>query len=74
MKESADLADRPDDRMLWEQAAQVIIATLEYAISLEATPDYSITKWIPPAGLRLATVVVLRSAGTNRVEITHEEV
>ena len=71
--ESASIADRPDDRTLWEQAAKVIIPTLEYAQSLEATPDCSITRWIPPAGLGLATVVIVRLAGTSRVEITYEE-
>jgi hypothetical protein len=71
--ESASIADRPDDRTLWEQAAKVIIPTLEYAQSLEATPDCSITRWIPPAGLGLETVVIVRLAGTSRVEITYEE-
>ena len=73
MTESVNIADRPDDRTLWEQAAKVIIPTLEYAQSLEATPDCSITRWIPPAGLGLATVVIMRLAGTTRVEITYEK-
>jgi hypothetical protein len=72
MAESATLADRPDDRTLWEQAAKAIIPTLEYAQSLEATPAYSITRWIPPAGLRLATVIVLEAAGKTGVEIAYE--
>ena len=70
--DSATLADRPDDRTLWKQAERVIIPTLEYAQSLEATPIYSITRWIPPIGLRLATVIVLNVKGTTSVEITYE--
>jgi hypothetical protein len=50
----------------------VIIPTLEYAQSLEATPIYSITRWIPPIGLRLATVIVLDVKGKTSVEITYE--
>jgi hypothetical protein len=74
MTESAILADRPDDRTLclWDQAAKAIIPTLEYAQSLEATPIYSITRWIPPAGLRLATAIVLEAAGKTGVEIAYE--
>jgi hypothetical protein len=73
MTESVNIADRPDDRTLWEQAAKVIIPTLEYAQSLEATPDCSIRRSIPPAGLGLATVVIVRLAATTRVEITYEK-
>ena len=72
MTETATLADHPDDRTLWEQAAKAIIPTLEYAQSLEATPIYSITRWIPPAGLRLATAIVLEAAGKTGVEIAYE--
>jgi len=50
----------------------VIIPTLEYAQSLEATPVYSITRWIPPVGRRLATVIVLDVQGKTSVEITYE--
>jgi hypothetical protein len=71
LTESATLADRPDDRTPWEQAAKAIIPTLEYTQSLEATPIYSITRWIPPAGLRLATVIVLKVAGETDVEIIY---
>ena len=72
ISDSATLADRPDDRTLWKQAERVIIPTLEYAQSLEATPIYSITRWIPPVGLRLATVIVLDVEGKTSIEITHE--
>jgi hypothetical protein len=51
-----------------EAAEKAIISTLEYAQSLEATPAYSITSWIPPVGLRLATVIVLEAAGKTGVE------
>lgn len=70
MTESATLTDRPDDRALWEQAARVLIPTLGYAQSLGATPIYSITRWSPPAGLQLATVIVLDVPGRTSVEIT----
>jgi len=73
MAESATLADLPDDRTLWKQAERVIIPTLEYAQSLEASPIYSITRWIPPAGLRLATVIVLDVAGKTSVEIAYQD-
>jgi hypothetical protein len=72
MTESATLTDRPDDRALWEHAARVIIPTLEYAQSLEATPIYSITRWSPPAGLQRATVIVLDVAGRTSVEISYQ--
>ena len=72
LTESATLADRPDDRTPWEQAAKAIIPTLEYTQSLEATPIYSITRWIPPVGRRLATVIVLDVEGKTSVEITYE--
>ena len=74
LTESATVADRRDDRTLWEQAAKAIIPTLEYTQSLEASPIYSITRWIPPAGLRLATVIVLNAPGETGVEITYESV
>jgi hypothetical protein len=37
----------------------MIIPNLEYTVSLEGTPAYTVTRFIPPRGVRLATIVVL---------------
>jgi len=51
----------------------VIIPTLEYAESLEGTPIYSMTRWSLPAGLQLATVIVLDVASRTGVVISYPE-
>jgi hypothetical protein len=72
MTQSATLTDRPDDRALCKQAGTVIIPTLEYPQSLEATPISSIRTSSPPAGLQLATVIVLDVPDRTCVKITYQ--
>ena len=73
--DAAALATSCNERSLWRLAAQVIIPNLEYAVSLDGTPAYTVTRYIPPPGVGLATIVVLDMCGVTRkkVEITHED-
>jgi hypothetical protein len=69
---SAGTWRRPD---LWDpfkEAAHVIDAGLWYRTSFDATPDRSVTRWLPPDGSGLATVAVYSQGPETAVLIRHE--
>jgi hypothetical protein len=60
---------------LWDpfkEAAHVIDAGLWYRTSFEATPERSVTRWLPPDGSGLATVAVYAQGPETAVLIRHE--
>ena len=59
------------DAIQWTRSAQVIDPTQSYTASLDATPDRSVIRWIPPAGSRLATVTFLSQAADTTVLIRY---
>ena len=59
------------DAFQWTRSAQVIDPTQSYTTSLEATPDRSVIRWIPPAGSGLATVIFLSQAAETTVLIRY---
>jgi hypothetical protein len=62
---------RPD---LWDpfiEAADVIDPSQWYATSFDATPDRSVTRWLPPNGSGLATVAVYSQGSETAVLIRH---
>ena len=54
----AGLSDESDASQ-WKQSAEVIDPMQPYTTSLEAAPDWSVTRWIPPIGSGQATVIIL---------------
>jgi hypothetical protein len=63
---------RPD---LWDpftEAADVIDAGLWYTTSFDATPERSVTRWLPPDRSRLATVAVYSQGSDTAVLIRHK--
>jgi hypothetical protein len=75
MTDAAALATSCNERSMWRLAARMIIPTLEYAVSLDGTPACTVTRYVPPAGVGLATIVVLDLRGVARrtVEITYDD-
>jgi hypothetical protein len=59
------------DAFQWTRSAQAIDPTQLYTTSLEATPDRSVIRWIPPAGSGLATVIFLSQAAETTVLIRY---
>jgi hypothetical protein len=62
---------RPD---LWDpftEAAHVIDPHLWYTTSFDATPERSVTRWVPPDGSGLATVAVYTQGSETAVLIRH---
>lgn len=57
------------DAIQWTRPVEVIDPRQSYRTSLEATPDRSIIRWIPPAGSGLATVIFLSQAAETTVLI-----
>jgi hypothetical protein len=59
----------PGRRDLWDpftEAADVIDPGLWYTTSFDATPERSVTRWLPPDGSGLATVAVYSQGGPRR--------
>jgi hypothetical protein len=61
------------DAFQWTRSAQVIDPTQLYTTSLEATPDRSVIRWIPPAGSGLATVIFLSQPAETTVLIRYAQ-
>ena len=59
------------DAIQWTRSVQVIDPTQSYTTSLEATPDRSVLRWIPPTGSGLATVIFLAQAAETTVLIRY---
>jgi len=68
---SAGTWGRPDVWDPFKEAAHVIDAGLWYRTSFEATPDRSVTRWLPPDGSGLATVAVYSQGSETAVLIRH---
>ena len=69
---SAATWGRPDIWDPFKEAAHVIDADLWYRTSFDATPDRSVTRWLPPDGSGLATVAVYSQGSETAVLIRHE--
>ena len=54
------------------EAAHVIDPFLWYRTSFDATPERSVTRWLPPDGSGLATVAVYSQGSETAVLIRHE--
>jgi hypothetical protein len=68
---SAATGGRPDVWDPFKEAAHVIDAGLWYRTSFDATPDRSVTRWLPPDGSGLATVAVYSQGSETAVLIRH---
>jgi hypothetical protein len=53
------------------EAAQLIDRAAWYMTSFDATPTYSVTRWVPPEGSGLATVSVCSQPVGTTVVITY---
>ena len=75
MADAAALATSDDKQRLWRLAARTIMPNLEYAISLDGTPAYTVKRYVPPAGVGLATIVALDLRGMKRksIEISYDD-
>ena len=60
-------------RVAYQQAAAAVNPCLCYEMSLDAAPGYSVTRYLPPAGLGVATVVVLELPAATSVEVTYDD-
>ena len=67
----AALGDNPGDAFGWTAAADVVDPAQWYTVSLDAKPDSSVTRWSPPEGSGLASVIVFSQAAETAVLIRH---
>ena len=65
------MSDEPDGWDPFAEAAQMIDPDAWYTTSFDATPSYSVTRWAPPDGSRLATISVCSQAAGTTVAITY---
>ena len=63
---------RPDVWNPFVEAAHVIDPGVWYRTSFDATPERSVTRWLPPDGSGLATVAVYSQGSETTVLIRHE--
>jgi hypothetical protein len=75
MTDAAALATSDDEQNLWRLAARMIMPNLEYAVSLDGTPAYALTRYVPRPGVGLATIAVLDldRVQRKRIEITYDD-
>lgn len=69
---SAAAAGAPDGWDPFAEAADVIDPRLWYVRSLDITPERSITRWLPPSGSGLPTVLVCAQASDTTVLIRYD--
>ena len=69
---SAATVGTPGDWDPFAEAAEVIDPYLWYVTSLDATPERSITRWLPPSGSGLPTVLVCSQASDTSVLIRYD--
>ena len=69
---SAATEATPGDWDPFAEAADVIDPRLWYVTSLDATPERSITRWLPPSGSGLPTVLVCAQASDRTVLIRYD--
>ena len=62
---------RPDVWNPFVEAAHVIDPGVWYRTSFDATPERSVTRWLPPDGSGLATVAVYSQGHETAVLIRH---
>jgi hypothetical protein len=63
----ADLSDP----FRWGRSAEVIDPARTYTMSLQADPNGSVTRWTPPEGSGLPTVLLLSQASETTLLIRH---
>jgi len=68
---SANLQGDSDDRHLWTRAADVIDSAHLYTAALDATPDWSVIRWIPAEESGLPTVILFSEGANTTVMIRH---
>ena len=68
---SADGDAEPGGWDPFAEAARTIDPGVWYTTSFDATPEQSVTRWIPPEGSGLATVAVCAQPAGSTVVITH---
>ena len=68
----AGTSGRPDDWDPFAEAADVIDPRLWYTTSFDATPEQSITRWLPPNGSGSPTVIVCSQASETTVLIRYD--
>jgi hypothetical protein len=54
------------------EAADVIDPSRSYTTSFDATPEQSLTRWLPPSGSGLPTVAVCSRGSETTVVITYD--
>ncbi len=69
---SAATARTPGDWDPFAEAADVIDPRRWYVTSFDATPERSITRWLPPSGSGLPTVIVCSQASDTTVLIRYD--
>ena len=69
---SAATARTPGDWDPFAEAADVIDPRRWYVTSFDATPERSITRWLPPSGSGLPTVLVCSQASDTTVLIRYD--
>ena len=69
---SSEARGRPGVWDAFMEAAHVIDPCLWYRTSFDATPDRSVTRWLPPDGSGLATVAVYSQGSETAVLIRYE--
>ena len=67
----AEVAEDPGEAFQWTRAAEVVDPAECYNASLNAKPDRSITRWMPPDQSRLAIVSVFSQGPETVVLIRH---
>jgi len=72
MTTSAGTSGTPDDWNPFAEAADVIDPKRSYTTSFDATPEQSITRWLPPSGSGLPTVIVCSQASETTVLIRYD--
>ena len=68
---SGDSPGEDDEFDPFAEAVQLIDPSAWYTTSFDATPTYSVTRWVPPEGSGLATISVCAQAAGTTVVITY---
>lgn len=67
----AELSRGPAEAFQWTSAAEVVNPSVHYTASLDAKPDRSVTRWMPPEESGLATVGIFSQGSETAVLIRH---
>jgi hypothetical protein len=69
LQHRAGLTPNEKTRAAYEKAAEWLVPSLTYRMSLIATPDYTVTRWLPTGGLCHASLIIYQSTDFTRVQI-----